>query len=108
MAPSRGDIGMPVRACFGALGNKELTGRSPGRGLVGRPGLIIAGDTSTRAAPDAGCMSEVVCRCDAMEAIVWFTANRGEVCFDSRLPAPETVLFMVVVASLYGGGTLLF
>ena len=47
-APDLGDIGGEAKDCFGFLGRGDPIGRSPGRGLVGRPGLIIDGDPTLR------------------------------------------------------------
>lgn len=43
MTPDFGDIGMEFRSLFGARGMGEFRGRSPGRGLMGSPGLMSAG-----------------------------------------------------------------
>ena len=48
VAPIRGDSGMEFRALLGARGIGEFGGRSPGRGLMGRPGLIIEGAVTLR------------------------------------------------------------
>lgn len=54
VAPIRGDSGIEFRALLGARGIGELGGRSPGRGLIGKPGLIIEGAVTLRC-KIAGC-----------------------------------------------------
>lgn len=46
--PARGDMGMLLSALFGARGIGEFIGLSPGRGLMGRPGLISGGAVTFR------------------------------------------------------------
>lgn len=41
--PAFGDIGIELEMVFSARGMGELGGRSPGRGLIGRPGDINDG-----------------------------------------------------------------
>ena len=46
--PTRGDNGIELIALLGALGMGEFGGRSPGRGLIGRPGLMSKGAVTLR------------------------------------------------------------
>ena len=46
--PTRGDNGIELSALLGALGIGEFGGRSPGRGLIGKPGLISEGAVTLR------------------------------------------------------------
>ena len=41
--PAFGDIGIELSSLLGARGIGEFSGLSPGRGLIGRPGLMSAG-----------------------------------------------------------------
>jgi hypothetical protein len=46
--PTRGDSGIELSALLGARGMGEFGGRSPGRGLIGRPGLMSEGAVTLR------------------------------------------------------------
>ena len=48
VAPIRGDSGIEFRVLLGARGIGEFGGRSPGRGLMGKPGLSIEGAVMLR------------------------------------------------------------
>ena len=54
VAPIRGDSGIEFKALLGARGIGEFGGRSPGRGLMGKPGLSIEGAVMLRC-NTAGC-----------------------------------------------------
>lgn len=46
--PPLGVGGGEAKVCFGILGSGEFIGLSPGRGLIGRPGVSTGGERMLR------------------------------------------------------------